>query len=113
MSINRQSEEAFGVDAGGADLDPEVEMGAGRPSRRSEGPQGLPADHTLADLDARFVEVKIERVETEAVVHDDEAAREKVLGHQRDAPVVDGDHWSASGSRVVGPAVGSARLAVD
>ena len=67
----------------------------------------------LADLDPHLLEVKVQRVQTETVVDDDETAGEEVFGHQRDATAVDRRDRRPSRGGVVGAAVGRPGLAVD
>src|SRR6266545_5860955 len=88
-------------------------MRAGGAAGGPHGADRLAPSHALADLDAHLVEVEVERVETEAVVHGNEAAREEVLGDQRDTTVVDRDHRCTAGGGVVDPGVRRSGLVVD
>ena len=76
-------------------------------------PMGCAAlDHrALRDVDA--VQMKVQRVQAEAVIEHDEPAREEEVADHRDPPAVGRHHGRAEPGRIVGARVRHARLAID
>lgn len=106
-------QEDGGVDPGAASQGAEVQVGPGGASGRPDDTNGLSPAHELALLGLHLVEVKVERVEPEAVVEHDQPAREEEFPDQGHAPVVDGHDGGTTLHRVVDASVGRPRLTVD
>src|SRR2546425_13005775 len=108
-----EAQEGRRVHPRGADLGPEVQVRAGRPTAGPDRPEGLTALDTLALADGHRVEVEVEGVETEAVVEHDQAPGEEEFVDEGHAARVGRDDRSAEGHRVIDPDVPRAPGAVD